>query len=110
MHKRRLNHLLAGAAVTAALALIASGSSVFAQSSQPVLASVPVSEANPQATPAAPQAEAHPEAEKAVPAATPAAPASKETTGNVQYKIASADVDTQIADKLREQSSGKFDR
>ena len=112
MHKRRLNHLLAGAAVTAALALIASGSSVFAQSSQPVLASVPVSEANPQATPAAPQAAAHPEAEKAVPAATPAAPApaSKETTGNVQYKIASAEVDTQIADKLRELSSGKFDR
>ncbi len=112
MHKRRLNHLLAGAAVTAALALIASGSSVFAQPSQPVLASVPVSEANPQATPAAPQAEAHPEAEKAVPAATPAAPApaSKETTGNVQYKIASAEVDTQIADKLRELSSGKFDR
>jgi L,D-transpeptidase YcbB len=112
MHKRRLNHLLAGAAVTAVLALTPSGGGIFAQASQPVLASVPVSEANPQATPATPQAEVHPEAEKAAPAATPAAPAppSKETTGNVQYKIASAEVDTQIADKLRELSSGKFDR
>ena len=46
MHKRRLNHLLAGAAVTAALALMASGNGVFAQASQPVLASVPASEAS----------------------------------------------------------------
>ena len=40
MHKRRLDHLLAGAAVTAVLALMTSGNSVLAQSSEPVLASV----------------------------------------------------------------------
>ncbi len=112
MHKRRLNHLLAGAAVTAALALMASGNSVFAQSSQPVLASVPASEAASQATPAATPPAPQSEAEKPAPAAAaPAAPAqSKETTGNVQYTVASAEVDSQIADKLRELSSGKFDR
>ncbi len=112
MHKRRLNHLLAGAAVTAVLALTISGNSVFAQSNQPILASVPASEAASQAAPAAAQAAPQSEAEKPAPAAeTPAAPApSKETTGNVQYKIASAEVDAQIADKLRELSSGKFDR
>ena len=108
MHKRRLNHLLAGAAVTAALALTASGNGGFAQASQPV----PASEAASQASPVAPQAAPQPEAEKPTPAATaPAVPApAKETTGNVQYKVASAEVDAQIADKLREISNGKFDR
>jgi murein L,D-transpeptidase YcbB/YkuD len=119
MHKKRLNHLLAGAAVTAGLALTISGNSVFAQSSQPVLASVPASEAASQAAPAAARTAPQSEAEKPAPAAAPAVPAaaapvapapSKETTGNVQYQVASAEVDAQIADKLRELSNGKFDR
>jgi hypothetical protein len=118
MHKRRLNHLLAGAAVTTVLALTVSGNSVFAQSNQPVLASVTASETASQAAPATAQTARQSEAEKPAPAAeTPAAPApsatpapAKETTGNVQYKVASAEVDAQIADRLREISNGKFDR
>ena len=94
--------------MTAALALTASGNSGFAQASQPV----PASEATSQASPVAPQAAPQPEAEKPTPAATaPAVQApAKETIGNVQHKVASAEVDAQIADRLREISNGKFDR
>ncbi len=117
MHKRRLNHLLAGAAVTAALALTISGNSVFAQSNQPVWLGSGLRSGLAGAAAAA-QAAPQSEAEKPAPAAeTQAAPApsaaptpAKETTGNVQYKVASAEVDAQIADRLREISNGKFDR
>ena len=98
MHKRRLDLLLAGAAVTAVLALTASGNSVFAQSQQPVLASVPASENT--ASPAAAAPEIAPQPEPAKPAATAPTPA-PETTGNVPYKIASVEADAAIADKLR---------
>ncbi len=107
MHKRRLDHLLAGAAVTAVLALTASGTGAFAQSQQPVLASAPASESSAPPVVAAP--EIAPQPEPAKPAATAPTPA-PETTGNVPYKTASVDVDAAISDKLRELSAGKFDR
>jgi murein L,D-transpeptidase YcbB/YkuD len=107
MHKKRLDHLLAGAAVTAILALSASGSSVFAQS-QPVLASVTATEST-ATPPAADQpAATQPVAEPQAPAAAPPAPAA-ETTGNVPAKTVSAD-DSAVTEKLREISAGKFDR
>ena len=110
MHKRRLESLLAGVAVTAALALMASSGSVFAQE-QRVLASVPAAE---NSAPPAATAEATPQPETTQPApaaATPAAsaPAAEKPAAN-QFKTASADIDSQIADRLRELSNGKFDR
>jgi murein L,D-transpeptidase YcbB/YkuD len=107
MHKKRLDHLLAGAAVTAILALSTSGSSVFAQS-KPVLASVTTTEST-ATPPAADQpAATQPVAEPQAPAAAPPAPAA-ETTGNVPAKTVSAD-DSAVTEKLREISAGKFDR
>ena len=113
MHKRRLDHLLAGAAVTAVLALTASGNSAFAQSNQPVLASVPASEApvsRPAAAAARHRAAARSRAAAGPPPPRRAAPA-KETTGNVPVQDRLGRRSTpQIADKLRELSAGKFDR
>jgi murein L,D-transpeptidase YcbB/YkuD len=114
MHKRRLDHLLAGAAVAAALALTVSSSNAFAQTAEPAATAAA---AAPEAVPSeaatrpspAPTRSAEPASE--TPAANAPAAPTGETTGRVPYQTASVDAaDAAISDKLRELSAGKFDR
>ena len=127
MHKWRREHLLAGVAVAAALALTASGHSVFAQSSNAIVtasaapagapetpaataATAPAESQQPAASAATPEPQASP-APEAAPAAQSAPAAPKETTGAVAYQTASVDAaDAAIVEKLRGLSDGKFDR
>jgi murein L,D-transpeptidase YcbB/YkuD len=100
MHKKRPNHLLAGAAVAAALALTAYNSGAFAQTAEP---SAPASQASASAVPPSSAADvsSRPAAEK---------PA-EGTTGVMPYQTASVDAaDAAISEKLRELGAGKFDR
>ncbi len=116
MQMRRLDHLLAGAAVAAVLALTTSGTNVFAQSAEAISATVVKVNTTEQPTPAAIEAPA-PEAvvtpaapEPTASSPVPAVPAG-EPTGSARYQAASVDAtDAAIADKLRELSAGKFDR
>lgn len=106
MHSRRLDHLLATATVAAALALTASGTSAFAQSSEPVTVDPAASQSvQPPAATAQPSGE-----QPAAASGTPTTAASQ-ATGAAQYTTASVDaIDAAVADKLRELSAGKFDR
>ena len=115
MAKRRLDHLLAGVAVAAVLALTPSVDSAFAQSSEAAATPAPGSETAAPAQPAPAEAAPSSETPAVVAAPEPAAPAAasptQETTGAVAYQTASANAaDAAIADKLRELTAGKFDR
>ncbi len=98
MIKRRVDHLLAGVAVAAVLALSPSLNSAFA-SNEPAATATPGSET---AAPAQPATAAAPAT--AAPAAAPA------STGAVGYQTASVDSNSAVSEKLRELSAGKFDR
>jgi murein L,D-transpeptidase YcbB/YkuD len=106
MHKKRLNHLLAGVAVAAVLALTGSNYSVFAQTAEPA---TPASASSAAPQPAAADTSSRPDAEKPVAVTPPGA--AGETTGVVPYQTASIDAaDAAISEKLRELGAGKFDR
>ena len=116
MRRARLEQLLTGAAVAAALAFMGAPNLVSAQSSAEIEAAVPMPDTS---TPAPPTvADLGPASGNAAPTAAPketpketAAVPTPETTGTVQYATASAvAADTAIAEKLRELSTGKFDR
>jgi murein L,D-transpeptidase YcbB/YkuD len=106
MHKTRLNHLLAGAAVAAALALSNYNYSAFAQTAE---SGAPTAQVSASAVPpsAAADVSSPPSTER--PAA--AASGGEATTGVVPYQTASVDAaDAAISEKLRDLSAGKFDR
>ena len=98
MIKRRVDHLLAGVAVAAVLALTSSFDSAFASNA-------PAATASPGAEAAPATAEPATTPATAAPAATPAP-----STGTSGYQTASVDADSAVAEKLRELSAGKFDR
>jgi murein L,D-transpeptidase YcbB/YkuD len=104
MHKTRLDYLLAGAAVAAALALTNYNYSSFAQTAEPG-AQASASAVSP---PSAADVSNPPAADK--PAAASTGP-SVGTTGVVPYQTASVDAaDAAISEKLHELGAGKFDR
>ncbi len=112
MRRARLDQLLTGAAVAAALAFLGTPNLAFAQSSTEIEAAVPMPDTAELPPPTAADLGPAPGAvtSKDTPKET-AAPPAPETTGTVQYATASAvAADTAIADKLRELGAGKFDR
>jgi L,D-transpeptidase YcbB len=112
MIKRRIDLLLASVAVTAILVVSPSINSAFASNS-PAETAPSASEATakssaPAAETPAPDAAPAPEAAPA-PAAT--IPAATETTGVVTPEAAAvAQIDSEVAGKLREMTEGKFDK